>query len=119
MHAYGFDIDALKLIYSYIVRRKQRVKIDNEYSKWQEILFGIPQDSILGTFLSNIHMCDLFFIAELANISNSADDATPYVFLDDIDLIIEKLEVKANDIFQWFNENAMKANADKCDQYHN
>ena len=31
-----------------------------------------------------------------------------------MDLIIEKLEVKANDIFQWFNENAMKANADKC-----
>ena len=24
------------------------------------------------------------------------------------------LEVKANEIFQWFHENAMKANADKC-----
>ena len=33
--------------------------------------------------------------------------------LDDIDLIIEKFEVKANYIFQWFNENVMKANADK------
>ena len=64
-------------------------------------------------------MCDLFFIAELANIASSADDATPYFFLDDIDLIIKKLEVKANDTFQWFNENAMKANADRCDQYHN
>ena len=31
-----------------------------------------------------------------------------------MDLIIEKLEVKANDIFQWFNENAMKAKTDKC-----
>ena len=30
-----------------------------------------------------------------------------------MDLIIEKLEVKANDIFQWFNENAMKVNGDK------
>ena len=39
---------------------------------------------------------------------------TPYVCLDDIDLIIEKFKVKANDIFQWFNENAMKENADKC-----
>ena len=109
MHAYGFEIDALK----------QRVKIDNEYSKWQEILFGVPQESILGSLLFNIHMCDLFFIAELANIASSADDATPYVFLDDIDLIIKKLEVKANDIFQRFNENAMKANADRCGQYHN
>ena len=31
-----------------------------------------------------------------------------------MDLIIEKLEVKANDIFHWFNENVMTANADKC-----
>ena len=31
-----------------------------------------------------------------------------------MDLIIAKLEVKANYIFQWFNENTMKANADKC-----
>ena len=42
LHAYGFEIDALKLIYSYLVRRKQRVKTDNEYSKWQEILFVVP-----------------------------------------------------------------------------
>ena len=44
-----------------------------------------------------------------------ADYTTPYVYLEDIDLIIEKREVKANEIFQWFNENAMKAESDK---YH-
>ena len=62
----------------------------------------------------NIHMCDLYFVAESTDIASYADDTTPYVCLEDMDLIIEKLEVKANDIFQWFNENAMKANADKC-----
>ena len=101
----------LRLIYSYLVGRKQCVKIDNEYSTCQEILFGVAQGSILGPLLFNIHMCDLFFVAESTDIAN---DTTPYVCLEDIDLIIEKLEVKANDIFQWFNENAMKANADKC-----
>ena len=111
MHAYGFEIDSLRLIYSYLVGRKQCVKIDNEYSTCQEILFGVAQGSILGPLLFNIHMCDLFFVAESTDIAN---DTTPYVCLEDIDLIIEKLEVKANDIFQWFNENAMKANADKC-----
>ena len=33
---------------------------------------------------------------------------------DPIDPIIEQLEVKANEIFQYFKENAMKVNADKC-----
>ena len=112
MHAYGFEIDSLRLIYSYLVGRKQRVKIDNEYSTWhEEILFGVPQGSILGPLLFNIHMCNLFFVVESADIASCADDTTPYVCLEDIDLIIEKLEVKANEIFQWFNENAMKAKA--------
>ena len=31
-HAYHFEIDLLGLIYSYLVRRKQRVKIDKEYN---------------------------------------------------------------------------------------
>ena len=32
LHAYGFEIDALRLIYSNLMGRKQRVKIDNKYS---------------------------------------------------------------------------------------
>ena len=31
-HAYGFEMDSLRVIYSFIVGRKQRVKIDNEDS---------------------------------------------------------------------------------------
>ena len=31
LHAYDFEVDSLRLIYSYLVGRKQRVKIDNEY----------------------------------------------------------------------------------------
>ena len=106
--------NSLRLIYIYLVGRKQRVKIDKEYSTWQEILFGVPQDSILDPLFFNIHMSHLFFIAESIDIASYADDTTPYVYLEDMDLIIEKLEVKANDIFQCFNENAMKANTDKC-----
>ena len=42
LHAYGFEIASITIIYSYLVRRKQRVKIHNENSIWQEILFGVP-----------------------------------------------------------------------------
>ena len=59
-------------------------------------------------------MCNVFFVAESIDIASYADDTTPYVCLEDMDLIIEKLEVKANDNFQWFNENATEANANKC-----
>ena len=91
LHAYGFEIDSLRLIYSYPVGRKQCVKIDNEYGTWQEILFGAPQVSVIAPLFFNIHMCDLFFVAASIDIASYADDTTPYVCFEDMDLIIEKL----------------------------
>ena len=53
LEAYGFDEKALTLIYNYLSNRKQRVKINDSYSSWSEILFGVPQGSILGPLLFN------------------------------------------------------------------
>ena len=50
LHAYGFSISALRLIYSYLANRKRRTKINMSYSSWEEIFFGVPQGSILGPF---------------------------------------------------------------------
>ena len=40
LDAYGFEKNALKLVNSHLSNRKQRVKINNKYSSWSEILFG-------------------------------------------------------------------------------
>ena len=47
LDAYGFNKTSLKLIHSYLSNRKQRVKINDRYSSWSEILFGVRQESIL------------------------------------------------------------------------
>ena len=48
-------------MYSYLANRKQRTKINSSYSSWEEILFGVPQGSVLGPLLFNIFLCDMFF----------------------------------------------------------
>ena len=56
LHACGFSIPALRLKYSYLKNRKQRTQINSAYSCWEEILFGVPQGSILGPLLFNIFL---------------------------------------------------------------
>ena len=37
LSAYGLNLDALQLIKSYLTNRKQRVKINSSYSKWEKV----------------------------------------------------------------------------------
>ena len=60
--AYGFDTNALRLIHNYLSNRKQRVENNSVYSIWKDISYGVPQGSILGPLLFNIHLCDLFYL---------------------------------------------------------
>ena len=81
---------SLKLINSYLFKRRQRIKINDVYSSWSEILFGVPQGSILGVLLFDI--CDLSMFLPKDGITDYADDNTPYSTGNGIDNIMSDLE---------------------------
>ena len=72
LNAYGFSLTALKLVHSYLSNKKQRAKINSSYSSWLEIIFGVPQRSILRPLLVNVFLIDLFFIIENTDIASYA-----------------------------------------------
>ena len=112
LNAYGFSLPALRLIHDYLLNRKQRTRKNNSYSTWVEIVFGVPQGSILGSFLLNIFLS--FFTGNSMDIANYADDNTPYATANDIDSLMASLEEASKSLFTWFDNNLMKSNADKC-----
>ena len=79
LHAYGFSISPLRLMYNYLAIRKQRTKINSSYSSWEEILFGVPQGSILGPLLFKIFLCNMFFVLSQTDFASYAYGNTPYV----------------------------------------
>ena len=113
LEAYGLDLPSLKLICSYLFHRKQRVKIDKNYSEWVEIIFGVPQGSILGPLFFNIFLCDMFFLIKDVNIAGYADDNSPYTNGNSIDHVLEIINKASIDLFKWFEINFLKANPDK------
>ena len=115
LNAYGFSLPALNLIQNYLANRKQRTKINDSYSPWSDILFGVPQGSILGPLLFNIFLSDLFLIVKDVNIASYADDNTLYDSCDTIEEVISSLQSSFKKLFQWLSDNQMKGNTEK---YH-
>ena len=79
LNAYCFRLTVLKLVKNYLSNRKPRAKINSSYISLLEIIFGVPQGSILGPLLFNIFLIDLFFIIEDTDIDSYEDDNTPYL----------------------------------------
>ena len=58
--AYGLSEEVSMYILSYISNRKQCVRINDTYSEFENIIMGVSQGSILGSFLFNLSINDLF-----------------------------------------------------------
>ena len=114
LEAYGFQTDALNLVYDYLSNRKQTVKLNETFICWKDIEYGVPKGSVLGPLLFNIHLCGLLYFLEDLDIASYADYTTIYTVKEYKESVINTLKVAPLPLFTWFKNNFMKTNIHKC-----
>ena len=113
LRAYNLSLDSCQLIASYLHKRKQRTKISNITSDWAPITKGVAQGSIIDPLAFNLFLNDLFYRPLKRMPFNYADDSSVFTHHKDINVIKSVLEEDAKILISWFNNNGMKANANK------
>ena len=115
----GIDGLALNWIISYLSHRVQKVVIDDDMSDILNILFGVPQGSVLGPLLFIIYTSPLGSIIEKHGVSYHlyADDTQLYISIDlsDTSQSRIKMEKCIFDIQEWMSNNFLCLNGDKTE----
>ena len=94
--AYGLNTGSVRLIQSYLSKRKQRIKINSSLSEWIEIIVAVIQGSILGSILVKIFIHDLLLFIKETDVCNFADNATLYKYGRYLNIVSKKLERDVN-----------------------
>ena len=91
----------MRVIHAYLNDRIQVTKVGSLYSEILQIIYGVPQGSILGPLLFNVNLVDLFLAEHYkSDFSNNANDTTPYKCKSTFLETISDLEITLNNLLE-------------------
>jgi len=111
---YKVNPDIIDWIRSFLFNRKMRVRINNKFSSWINVISGIPQGSILGPLLFIIFINDLPEVCgEVSNIFLYADDAKLFKHIQTPE-DRSSLQNMLNNVQLWIDKWQLSLNFNKC-----
>ena len=116
----GVDGLALKWFKSFLMGRKQSVRIDNAFSNLLDVLFGVPQGSVLGPFLFSIYVRSLPMVFSKCKFKSSsfADDSNgnkSFSVCFQFDALTTQITDCLTEVKEWMHHHFLKINADKTE----
>ena len=91
----------------------QSTKTNESCSSWEQILFEVPQGSVLRPIFFNICLNDLSLILNDADIANCADDNAFHKACGNVEAVAKTLRMLTENLFKWFKDNQTKDNTDR------
>ena len=88
--------------------------MENDFNSCREITTGVPQSSILGPHLFNVYIKNIFLLVESSNVCNYVDDNILSAFGKTFDEVTRKLQNDFLILDEWFFNNFLVLNSDKC-----
>jgi hypothetical protein len=118
LRAHGIRGRTLQWIRQWLTGRRQRVFLNGKYSRWAEVLSGVPQGSVLGPILFLIFINDLDSVVEEVDIVKKFADDTKMGQRVADEGGRDKLQKAINKLMEWSAKWGMEFNVGKCKVMH-
>ena len=116
LHHPNFDEKAIKLIKSFLIGRFQLVKLSTCNSDWTQLYQGVPQGTVLGPLLSNIHVNDMQqSVIESCNLIQYADDTMIFSSHNDLTEARNNIQQTIECLVKFFESHQLTINADEME----